>query len=108
MKAKETEKAKVFQIKHEQGKVKTTDNFKEDQGQLNLQKNGTGIYECRGRVQGHYPIYIQRKSLLAEEMTYEPHNRTMRGGVILTVALREKYWIPKQRQMAKRVIRKCF
>ena len=39
--------------KHDQRKIKTTGNFKEDQDRLNLQKNGTGIYECRGRVQNH-------------------------------------------------------
>ena len=36
MKTNETEKAKVFWIKHKQGKVETTDNFKEDQDQLTL------------------------------------------------------------------------
>ena len=48
--------------------AETTDSVKEDQGQLNLHKNGAGIYECRGRIQGHCPIHIPRKSLLAEEI----------------------------------------
>ena len=61
IKTNKTKKAKVFWIKHEQGKVETTDNFIEDQGQLSLQKSGTEIYECRGRIQGHYQIYISRK-----------------------------------------------
>ena len=39
----ETEKAKVFWIKLEQWKSETTDNFKEDQGEINLLKNGTWI-----------------------------------------------------------------
>ena len=98
-----TEKAK---IKHEQGKCETTDSFKEDQSRLNLQKNGTGVYESRGRVQGHNPIYIPRKPLLAEKITSKAHTRKMHGGAILTMtAIREKYWIPKLQQIPKRVIR---
>ena len=42
VKTNETEKDKAFWIKHKQGKFETTDNFKEDQSQLNLHKNGTG------------------------------------------------------------------
>ena len=54
------------------GNFKTTDNFKEDKGQLNLQKNGT------------------------ENITNEAHMRTMHGGAILAMAaIKEKYWIPK-------------
>ena len=74
VKTNETEKTKVFWITLEQEKLQITDNFKEDQGWLNLQKIAAGIYECRGRIQGHYPIYIPRKSLLAEKITYKAHN----------------------------------
>ena len=79
LKTNETEKAKVFWIKQEQRKVETPSNFNEDQSQLNLQKNGTQIYECRGRIQGHYLIYIPRKPLLAERIAYEACKRTMHG-----------------------------
>ena len=95
--------------KNDKGKVETTDNFKEDQGQLNLKKNGTEIYECKGRIQDHYPIYILQRLLLREKITYKAHKIAMHGGVILTMAaIKENYWIPKLRQIAKRVIRNCF
>ena len=81
-KTNETEKAKVCWTKHEQGKVETTESFKEDQGLLNLQKNGTEIYKCRERIQGYHPLYTARKSLLAEKITYEARKR-IHGGVIL-------------------------
>ena len=91
------------------GKFEITDNFKEDQCRLNLQKNGTGIYEYRWRIQGHHPRYVPRKSLLADKITYKAHKKTMNGGVILTIAaIRKSYWIPKLRQIANRVIRNCF
>ena len=52
----ETEKAKLFWIKHEQEKTEKTDNFKEDQNCLNLRKNNAGIYQRMGRIQGQYPL----------------------------------------------------
>ena len=95
--------------KNDKGKVETTDNFKEDQGQLNLKKNGTEIYECKGRIQDHYPIYIPQRLLLGEKITYKAHKIAVHGGVILTMAaIKENYRIPKLRQIAKRVIRNCF
>ena len=109
VKTNETEKSKKLLRKHQQGNVETTENFKKYQGRLNLHKNGTEIYECREKVQGHYQIYIPRISLLDEKITYRTHKRTMHGGVILKmVVIREKYWIPKLRQIPKRVIRKFF
>ena len=87
--------------KNDKGKVETTDNFKEDQGQLNLKKNGTEIYECKGRIQDHYPIYIPQRLLLGEKITYKAHKIAVHGGVILTMAaIKENYRIPKLRQIA--------
>ena len=51
----ETEKGKLFWIKHEQQKTEKSDSFKEDQVCLNLEKNNAGIYQCMGRIQGQYP-----------------------------------------------------
>ena len=90
-------------------KQKETDNFKEDQGCLNLRKNNAGIYQCMGRIQGQYPLYIPRRSILAEKIVHEAHKRTMHGGVILTMAaVRQNYWITKLLQLKKRIIRYCF
>ena len=41
------------------------------------------MYECRGRIQGDYPIYIPKDSLLAEKIVQEAHIRTIHGGVSL-------------------------
>lgn len=35
-----------------------SDQFERDRLQLNLQPNNEGILECRGRIQGQYPIYL--------------------------------------------------
>ena len=62
-----------------------------------------------GRIQGQYPLYIPRRSILAEKIVHEAHKRTMHGGVISTMAaVRENYWITKLQELMKRVIRNCF
>ena len=43
------------------------------------------MYECRGRIQGDYPIYIPNDSLLAEKIVQEVHIWTIHGGVGLTM-----------------------
>ena len=54
------------------------------------------MYECRGRIQGDYPIYIPKDSLLAKKIVQEAHIRTLHGGVSLTMGEAIKnYWIPK-------------
>ena len=44
------------------------------------------MYECRARIQGDYPIYIPKDSLLAEKIMQQAHIRTIYGGVSLTIA----------------------
>ena len=89
---RETVKAKLFWIKLEQQKTEKTDNFKEDQRCLILRKNSAGIFQCMGKIQGQYPLYIPRRSILAEKIVNEAHKKTMHGGVILsTAAVRENY-----------------
>lgn len=109
VKTNETEKWKVFSIKHEQGKVETTSNFKEGQGWLNILQNGTGIFEYRERVHGIYSINIPWKSLLAAKIICGELNEAKNRSVIWTaVAVRENFWIPELWQIAKKVITKYF
>ena len=70
--------------------------FQEHKLILNLQRNANDMYECRGRIQGDYPICIPKDSLLAEKIVQEAHIRTVHGGVSLTMGeVRKNYWIPK-------------
>ena len=86
-------KAEIRLITKAQQQVDET--FTRDQLQLNLQLNENGVLECRGRVQGFYPVYI-------------PHKSTLHGGVGLTmVNVRERHWIPRLRRLVKRVIKDC-
>ena len=46
-----------------------------------------------GRIQGQCPLYIARRSILAENIVREAHKRTMHGGVIPTVNVNaEEFW----------------
>ena len=82
--------------------------FAEDKLQLNLQLNDKSIYECRGRVQGDYPIYIPDRDILAEKLVAHMHLETLHGGVSLTMTkIRQRYWIPRLRRLTKRVTRSC-
>ena len=53
-----------FMIKRAQRDVEETSQFKNDSLRLNLVKNEEGIYECRGRIQGVYPIYLPFRHLI--------------------------------------------
>ena len=105
----ETEDQIQMWIKRVQTRHSQTDQFKEDQLRLNLQKDEQGLYECRGRIQGDYPIYLPPDSPFSKKMVMDAHTQTLHGGVGLTMAfIRRKYWIPRLRQLTKKVIRSCF
>ena len=100
------EKAEIRLTSKAQQQVDET--FTRDQLQLNLQLNEDGVLECRGRVQGFYPVYIPNSSLLARKFVEHAHKSTLHGGVGLTmVNVRERHWIPRLRRLVKRVIKDC-
>ena len=71
--------------------------------------NQEGIYECHGRIQGDYSVFIPNKSVLAEKLVQETHLQTIHGGVTLTVArIRDQYWIPAFTHFVKRIIKRCY
>ena len=85
-----------------------SDALENDRSKLNLQENAEGLLECRGRIQGIYPIYLPDTSTLAEKFVQHAHKTTLHGGVGLTMAkVRELHWIPRLRRLVNRVIRRC-
>ncbi|XP_068703886.1 uncharacterized protein [Montipora foliosa] len=75
----------LFWIKKTQKEGMSNTNFIADQEQLNLQQNKHGLLECRGRVQGDYPIYLADSVLFAAKMVQHAHVTTLHGGVSLTM-----------------------
>ena len=70
-----------FWEKGTQVKCQGTSRFQEDQQRLNLQKNANGLYECRGRIQGDYPIYLPDNALFSKKLVMYAHLQTLQGGV---------------------------
>lgn len=90
-------------------RTQNTPKVASDKLQLNLQPNGEGILECRGRIQGRYPIYLPDDSIFTEKLVRHAHLRTLHGGLGLTVAeVREKYWIPRLRKLTKKVVKSGY
>ena len=96
-------------IRRAQAEGVTDSRFEKHVGQLNLVKNSDDIYVCMGRIQGHYPIYLPTYSTISEKLVAASHQATLHGGVGLTMAhVREHYWIPRLRQLAKKLRKGCF
>ena len=71
--------------------------------------NQHGILECRGRIQGHCPIYLPADSEFTKKLVQRYHVETLHGGVLLMMAaVREIYWVPTLRRLVKAVRAKCY
>ena len=105
----EIESQRLWWIKRAQCDAASDDEIKKDRVNLNLQPNQNAILECRGRIEGEYPIYIPRNHPLARKLVQQAHLSTLHGGVRMTMAkIRDCYWIPKLRQLVKRVRTECW
>ena len=100
----ETDRQRLFWEKQAQNSPVT----EKDRVALNLQPNQEGLLECRGRVQGEYPVYLPGTSMLSFRIVEQAHQQTLHGGVGLTMAkVRSRYWIPRLRQLVKKVRGSC-
>ena len=62
---------------NEQKRLESNENFQQYCKSLNLVQNTAGVYECRGRIQGSYPIYLPKESLLIEKVIGAAHKKTI-------------------------------
>ena len=71
-------------------------------------KPGGNLLECRGRIQGHYPIFLPDSLPFTRKLVNRSHVDTPHGGVTLTMTkVRELYWVPRLRALVKQVLRAC-
>ena len=70
----EMNRVKCFWVKRVQARASADERYREDQLQLNLQPNAEGILECRGRIQGHYPVQC---TYLTDIVTQRSWSRTL-------------------------------
>ena len=59
--------------------------FRINEKRLDLQQNSEGICVCKGRIEGAYPIYSPKESLLSEKIIFAAHKNTLHGGVLMTM-----------------------
>ena len=101
----ETEKQRKSYVKGDRRDWRTVKHFNTS---LNLVQNAEGIYECQGRIQGSYPIYLPKKSLLSENIIWAAYKKTMHGGVTITMTIiRRYYWILSLTKITKSVLKNC-
>ncbi|GFY57571.1 integrase catalytic domain-containing protein [Trichonephila inaurata madagascariensis] len=84
--------------------------------ELNPFLNERGIVRISGRLHQStlsyhekHPILIPAKIRFTELLVKDAHEKVLHSGVADTlIQVREKYWVPKGRQIIKSIIRKCF
>lgn len=82
--------------------------LRQDRVAMNLQPDQEGLLECRGKIQGEYPIYLPDTHMFSYRVVEEAHIHTLHGGVGLTMAkVRSHFWIPRLRQLVKKVRGSC-
>ena len=78
----EVEKCQMFLVKRAQLQGMSHAHFDQDQEQLNLQPGEEGVVECRGRIQGEYPVYLPDSALLAAKIVQQAHVTTHHGELV--------------------------
>ena len=96
-------------IKRTQKEAMQSERYREDSLQLNLQLNQDAVLECRGRIQGEYPVYLPDTVVYTQKVVQHAHLATLHGGVGQTMAkVREQFWVPRLRRLVKRTIKGCW
>ena len=95
-------------MKRVQTRAAADKHYQEDRLQLDLQPNPDGVLECRGRIQGHFPVYFPDSQRFTEKLVAQFDLRTLHGRVVSPMAkVRELYWVPRLRRLTKRIVKSC-
>ena len=105
----ELQEEKEWWVKRVQSLGSQKPDFEQTRPVLNLALNADGVLECRGRIQGKFPVYLPADALFTRKLVKRIHVETLHGGVTLTMAaVREEYWIPKLIKLVKSVRSACW
>ncbi|KAK3751264.1 hypothetical protein QZH41_001452, partial [Actinostola sp. cb2023] len=99
-------------VKSTQNEMQGQENFKQLSKILQIVKDKEGILRCYGRMENaeldidtREPIILSKNHKLTELIVQDCHVRVKHCGVRSTLAeLRSKYWVPKGRQLIKRIL----
>ena len=113
--AEEIKTAKIDWIKNAQCELKRQDNYRQLMRKLGL-VDEDGILKCTGRlVNSDLDLDVQKPILLPKQHQFTRliieacHQKVHQCGVRSTLAeLRLRFWVPKGRQMVKKILSECF
>ena len=88
----ETEKQMMWWVERAQESVQCREVFARNRMQLNLQPNDEGVLECRGRIQGQYPIYLRDCHEFTAKVVSKAHLKTStpKVGKVVIIKLSKK------------------
>ena len=93
----------MFWIKRARQQANSSQKFEEDCLQLNVQGNQEVILKWRGRIQGHYPIFLPDSLPFICKLLHRSHVNTLHGGEALTMTkVWQLYWVPHLRALIKK------
>ncbi|CAL1264768.1 unnamed protein product [Larinioides sclopetarius] len=105
-------------FKEEYEALKNNNSIKKDSSLLSympyldeneLLRLGGRLEFCDLTVDEKHPIILPRNSWLTTLIIRREHGKVMHGGIASTLTkIRSNYWIPKGRQLVKRVIKSCI
>ena len=88
--------------------LKVAQRDEEMESHMELKVENVGLWRCSGRAPDYHPIFIPCKHLLAILIIERCHEETLHGGVQSTMCkVRERFWIPRLRQLVKKIRFKC-
>ncbi|KAL9955946.1 hypothetical protein ACROYT_G037352 [Oculina patagonica] len=101
-------------IKGCQEELKNDKSYQDQTSKLKLEDQG-GVLKCRGRLENsdldmeaQQPIILAKDHRLTKLLIEECHRKVHHGGVRATLGeLRSRFWVPKGRQVVKKVLREC-
>ena len=103
-------------IKVAQKELKRDDNYKQLVGTFGLSGDCNGVLRCKGRLEysdlphdAKEPIILPKDHRLTYPQIQQCHKRVLHSGVRGTLAeLRSRIWVPKGRQVVKKVLSQCI
>ena len=114
LEADELKCAEIEWLKSVQSDLKQQTNFKQLVSELGI-KEDRAILRCEGRLvnsdlesEARRPVILPRQHRFTRLVIEECHQRVHHSGVRATLAeLRSRYWVPRGRQVVKRILSEC-
>ena len=116
LEAEEIQRSETFWVILTQKEFKSERKFEQVSKQLRIYEDHKGVLRAQGRLEKAklhinriFPIVLPDRGHFIELLVRDAHFKVMHGGVNDTMAfLRERFWVLRLRQIARRLLRKCF